>query len=148
MPSGDPTTADEHRQFFDTFVDIFDALVEIFERQEMTAQDYFGLLASAFSQMTLAFIPPKLDQVLVGSIERSRHPNLKAIFLLGATQKQFPDPAGQFRRADRRGPRCRRGRRVPDCPVLDAVADRPPVPGLHRLHAAVEVHVHQLPVRR
>ena len=90
--SGDLTTADEHRQFFDTFVDIFDALVEIFERQEMTTQDYFGLLASAFSQMTLAFIPPKLDQVLVGSIERSRHPNLKAIFLLGATQKQFPIP--------------------------------------------------------
>jgi ATP-dependent helicase/nuclease subunit B len=90
--SGALTSADEHRQFFDTFVDIFDALVEIFERQEMTAQDYFGLLASAFSQMTLAFIPPKLDQVLVGSIERSRHPNLKAIFLLGATQKQFPIP--------------------------------------------------------
>jgi ATP-dependent helicase/nuclease subunit B len=90
--SGDQTTADEHRQFFDTFVDVFDALVEIFERQEMTAQDYFGLLGSAFSQMTLAFIPPSLDQVLVGSIERSRHPNLKAIFLLGATQKQFPIP--------------------------------------------------------
>ncbi len=90
--SGDLTTADEHRQFFDTFVDIFDALVEIFERQEMTAQDYFGLLASAFAQMTLAFIPPKLDQVLVGSIERSRHPNLKAVFLLGATQRQFPIP--------------------------------------------------------
>jgi ATP-dependent helicase/nuclease subunit B len=90
--SGDLTTADEHRQFFDSFVDIFDALVEIFEREEMTARDYFGLLASAFSQMTLAFIPPSLDQVLVGSIERSRHPNLKAIFLLGATQKQFPIP--------------------------------------------------------
>ena len=90
--SGDLTTADEHRQFFDTFVDIFDALVEIFEREEMTARDYFSLLASAFSQMTLAFIPPNLDQVLVGSIERSRHPNLKAIFLLGATQKQFPIP--------------------------------------------------------
>ena len=90
--SGEPATADEHRQFFDAFVDIFDTLVEIFNGQEMAVQDYFGLLASAFSQMTLAFIPPKLDQVLVGSIERSRHPNLKAIFLLGATQKQFPIP--------------------------------------------------------
>ncbi len=84
--------AGEHRQFFDTFVDIFDALVEIFESREMTAPDYFGLLTLAFSQMTLAFIPPKLDQVLVGMIERSRHPSLKAIFLLGATQKQFPIP--------------------------------------------------------
>ena len=89
---GDPATADEHRQFFEAFVDIFDTLVEVFDRQEMTALDYFGLLGSAFSQMTLAFIPPKLDQVLVGSIERSRHPSLKAVFLLGATQKQFPIP--------------------------------------------------------
>jgi len=89
---GDPTAADEHRQFYDTFVDIFDALIEIFESGEMTAQDTFGLMTLAFSQMTLAFIPPKLDQVLVGMIERSRHPNLRAIFLLGATQKQFPTP--------------------------------------------------------
>ena len=89
---GDLTAADEHRQFFDTLIDVFDELAEVFTHEEMTAQDYFGILRSAFSQMTLAFIPPSLDQVLVGSIERSRHPNLKAIFLLGATQKQFPIP--------------------------------------------------------
>jgi len=89
---GDLSTADEHRQFFNTLIDVFDELAEVFTEEEMTAQDYFGILHSAFSQMTLAFIPPSLDQVLVGSIERSRHPNLKAIFLLGATQKQFPIP--------------------------------------------------------
>jgi ATP-dependent helicase/nuclease subunit B len=42
--------------------------------------------------MTLALIPPSLDQVLVGSIERSRHPDLKAVFVVGCTQKQFPVP--------------------------------------------------------
>ena len=42
--------------------------------------------------MTVALIPPALDQVLVGSIERSRHPDLKAVFLIGATQQQFPIP--------------------------------------------------------
>ncbi len=89
---GDLSTADEHRQFFDTLIDVFDELAEVFTHEEMTAQDYFGILHSAFSQMTLALIPPSLDQVLVGSIERSRHPSLKAIFLLGATQKQFPIP--------------------------------------------------------
>ena len=89
---GDLSAADEHRQFFDTLIDVFDELAEVFTHEEMTAQDYFGILHSAFSQMTLALIPPSLDQVLVGSIERSRHPSLKAIFLLGATQKQFPIP--------------------------------------------------------
>jgi ATP-dependent helicase/nuclease subunit B len=88
----DPATADEHRQFYNQFLDIFDELVEVFGGQKMKAEDYLAILHSAFSQMTLAFIPPALDQVLVGSIERSRHPDLRAVFLIGATQKQFPVP--------------------------------------------------------
>jgi ATP-dependent helicase/nuclease subunit B len=88
----DLATADEHRQFYNQFVDIFDELVEVFAGQKMPAVDYLSILHSAFSQMTLAFIPPALDQVLIGSIERSRHPDLRAVFLIGATQKQFPAP--------------------------------------------------------
>jgi ATP-dependent helicase/nuclease subunit B len=90
--AGDYTTVDEHRQFYDKLWNIFDELVEVFAGQQMTCEDYFAILSSAFSQMTLAFIPPTLDQVLVGSIERSRHPDLKAVFLIGATQRQFPVP--------------------------------------------------------
>ena len=88
----DLATADEHRQFYNQFVDIFDELVEVFTGQKMPVEDYLSILHSAFSQMTLAFIPPALDQVLIGSIERSRHPDLRAVFLIGATQKQFPAP--------------------------------------------------------
>ncbi|MHC4728302.1 MAG: PD-(D/E)XK nuclease family protein [Planctomycetota bacterium] len=84
--------ADEHQQFYNKLVDVFDELVEVFAGQTMTAEDFFVIINSAFSQLTLAFIPPTLDQVLVGSIERSRHPDLKAVFLIGATQRQFPVP--------------------------------------------------------
>ncbi len=83
---------DEHRQVYNKLVNIFDELVEVFTGQAMSPQDYLAIINSAFSQLTLAFIPPNLDQVLVGSIERSRHPDLKAAFLIGATQKQFPVP--------------------------------------------------------
>ncbi len=85
-------SADEHRQLFDRLVDIFDELVEAFEGTQLCCEDYLAILRCAFSQMTLAFIPPNLDQVLVGSIERSRHPDLKAVFLIGATERQFPTP--------------------------------------------------------
>jgi len=88
----DPAAVDEHQQFYNKFVDIFDELIEVFEGCAMTAEDYLAIVNSAFSQLTLAFIPPTLDQVLVGSIERSRHPDLKAVFLIGATQRQFPVP--------------------------------------------------------
>jgi ATP-dependent helicase/nuclease subunit B len=88
------SVADEHRQFYNKLVDIFDELVEVFAGRTMSAADFFAIINSAFSQLTLAFIPPTLDQVLVGSIERSRHPDLKAVFLIGATQRQFPVPVG------------------------------------------------------
>lgn len=88
----DYVAVDEHRQFYDKLLDIFDEFAEVFGGQEETVEDYFGIISSAFSQMMLAFIPPALDQVLVGSIERSRHPDLKAVFLIGATQKEFPVP--------------------------------------------------------
>ena len=90
--NGDYVTVDEHRQFYDKLLNIFDELVEVFASQQMNCEDYFAIINSAFSQLTLAFIPPALDEVLVGSIERSRHPDLKAVFLIGTTQKQFPSP--------------------------------------------------------
>jgi ATP-dependent helicase/nuclease subunit B len=88
----DHTAADEHRQVYDRLVNIFDELVEVFADEQISFDDLISIIDSAFSQLTLAFIPPTLDQVLVGAIERSRHPDLKAAFLIGATQKQFPAP--------------------------------------------------------
>jgi ATP-dependent helicase/nuclease subunit B len=82
----------EHRQLYTRLIDTFDELTEVFSRRPMRCEDYFAIINSAFSQLTLALIPPTLDEVLVGSIDRSRHPDLKAVFLIGATQKQFPSP--------------------------------------------------------
>ena len=92
MQKGDYAAADEHRQFYNRLIDIFDEMVEAFEGVSLGCEDYLAILRSAFSQITLAFIPPNLDQVLVGSIERSRHPDLKAVFLIGTTERQFPSP--------------------------------------------------------
>ncbi|MHC4864092.1 MAG: PD-(D/E)XK nuclease family protein [Planctomycetota bacterium] len=103
--AGDYSQVEEHRQLYDKLVTVFDEMVEVFAEQKLDLDDYLAVLNLAFSQLTLAFIPPTLDQVLVGSIERSRHPDLKAAFLVGATQRQFPVPvsaAGILTDDDRR----------------------------------------------
>jgi len=81
-----------HRQFYDKLVNLFDELDQIFGEDLMSVPDWTAILSTALSKMALKLIPPTLDQVLVGSIERSRHPDLKAVFLAGATQKHFPQP--------------------------------------------------------
>jgi len=92
LEKSDFATADEHRQLYARLIDVFDEMVEAFVDSPLSQSDYLAILRCAFSQMTLAFIPPNLDQVLVGSIERSRHPDLKAVFLIGTTERQFPSP--------------------------------------------------------
>ncbi|HEG42832.1 MAG TPA: hypothetical protein ENH94_02170, partial [Phycisphaerales bacterium] len=88
----EPEQEGEHLQFFDKFASMFDEMAEVFDGERMDAAKYADIIRSGLLEMTLAFIPPTLDQVLVGTIERSRHPDLKAVFLVGATQKQFPMP--------------------------------------------------------
>jgi ATP-dependent helicase/nuclease subunit B len=88
----DYAAVEEHQQFYSRLIDVFDEFCEVFAGRQMSCRDYLAIISSAFSQLMLAFIPPKLDQVLVGSIERSRHPDLKVVFLIGAAQKQFPVP--------------------------------------------------------
>jgi ATP-dependent helicase/nuclease subunit B len=81
-----------HQQFFAQFTQLMDDFVFIYKNASFSAKQYASIISSAFSDMTVALIPPAIDQVLVGSIERSRHPDLKAVFLIGATQQQFPIP--------------------------------------------------------
>ncbi len=82
----------QHQQFYDGLIDIFDQLNEIFAGLKLTPVEITAILKRAMHSMTLAFIPPTIDQVLVGSIDRSRHPNLKAVFLLDCSAKNFPSP--------------------------------------------------------
>jgi ATP-dependent helicase/nuclease subunit B len=81
-----------HRQLWDKLVQMFDELCAIYEDTQRPAEEYVRLLQSAFASMAIKLIPPALDQVLVGQIERSRHPDIRVLFLLGLTQNQFPVP--------------------------------------------------------
>ena len=89
---GDPGRADRHRQFWDWLTGVLDECRLVLGEYRASGAFFARVLCSAFSQMTLALIPPTLDQILVGAIERSRHPNVKVVFLMGTTQKQFPSP--------------------------------------------------------
>jgi len=93
-----------HRQMWQKLVQVFDELCIVYQNRRHPAAVYQQLLQSALSTLTVKLIPPTLDQVLIGQIERSRHPEIQVVFLLGATQKQFPAPLeseGFFSRDDR-----------------------------------------------
>ncbi|MGE5592833.1 MAG: helicase-exonuclease AddAB subunit AddB [Betaproteobacteria bacterium] len=88
--AGDVEGAREHQQVWNAVLDLLDEVVEALGEQATDASDFRELMEAGLQGMTLGLIPPALDQVIVGSVERSRHPALRAAFVLGATYDAFP----------------------------------------------------------
>ncbi len=87
---GDLDEAAEHEHVWTDIIRLLDQLVETLGDERMTGRQFRDVLESGLSEFTLGLVPATLDQVLVGSIERSRHPAIRAAFVLGFGDGQFP----------------------------------------------------------
>jgi ATP-dependent helicase/nuclease subunit B len=84
-----------HRRVWKKMQETFEELTDVFGDDAIPASEMTIILLDVFLSLTLKQIPPAADEVLIGSIERSRHPEIKVAFLPGATQKLFPVPLAQ-----------------------------------------------------
>ncbi len=87
---GDLDEAAEHTRVWEDFVGLLDEMVAALGEEPMTPGQFREVLESGLSEFTLGLVPATLDQVLVGTIERSRNPPVRAVFLLGFADGQFP----------------------------------------------------------
>lgn len=82
--------AEEHRQIWREIMSFLDDLAFAFSDVTLTIHEFTDALEAGLSGLTLGLVPPTVDQVLVGSIERSRHPDIKAAVILGFNDGVFP----------------------------------------------------------
>lgn len=87
---GDLDQAEEHRQVWRDTMSFLDDLASAFAGVKLTTGELADVLEAGLSGLTLGLVPPMVDQVLVGSIERSRHPDIEAAVLLGFNDGVFP----------------------------------------------------------
>ncbi|HSU65594.1 MAG TPA: PD-(D/E)XK nuclease family protein [Tepidisphaeraceae bacterium] len=80
----------EHEQVWTELVELFDQLVDLLGEQTMTPAEFQDVLEAGLDSFDLAIAPPTLDQVLVGQVDRTRTPPVKAAFVLGLNEGQFP----------------------------------------------------------
>lgn len=95
IDSGDPESAGEHEQVWNAIIDLLDEVVQVLGDKETTPDEFREIIEAGLENLTLGLIPPALDQVIVGSVDRSRHPPLKGAFLIGATYDAFPRRAAE-----------------------------------------------------
>ena len=63
-----------------------------FAGERMSVRDWLPILESGLANLTVGVIPPALDEVLVGAIDRARNPSLKYALILGVNESVFPSP--------------------------------------------------------
>lgn len=91
----------QHEQVWPKLLNVFEQLVEVGGKTQLTQTDFALVLAAGLEQLTFATVPPTLDAVQIGDITRSRHqlvPNfnrpttygIEHVFIIGANDGVLP----------------------------------------------------------
>lgn len=87
---GDLAEAQLQNQIWDAVIQVLDELVAGLGEEILDLSDFAMILTSGLENLKLGLIPPGYDQVLVGSLDRSRNPETAVLFLLGANEGILP----------------------------------------------------------
>ena len=80
----------EHSQVWSETIDLFDQIVELLGDERISLAGFQEVLEAGLDQFDLGLTPPTVDEVLVGEVDRTRTPQLKAVFVLGLNEGCFP----------------------------------------------------------
>ena len=87
---GEKAMEKEYNQIYGIVMDLPDKMVEILGNETVSRQEFRQLLETGLSQAKVALIPPSIDQVMVGDMERSRLKDIKALFFVGVNEGNIP----------------------------------------------------------
>ena len=80
----------EQEQVWDAVIQLFDEMVEMAGDEKMKLSVFRSTLEAGFETLKFAHVPPSMDHVIVGTIDRSRISGVKAGFLLGVNDGIWP----------------------------------------------------------
>ncbi len=81
-----------HSSVFDQMDSLLENLGLGFSNESLSLRDWLPILESGLVNLTVGVIPPVLDEVLIGAIDRARNPDLKLAIVLGVNETIFPAP--------------------------------------------------------
>lgn len=80
----------EHEQVWNAVIDLLDQYVEILGDEQVSVKAFATILEAGFESLHFSLIPPALDQVLIGDLEKSRLMEIKAGFVVGVNEGVLP----------------------------------------------------------
>ncbi len=87
--------AEETLQVWSLMMSVFSQLAEISGDEKFSARDFAALLKSGLSQMEVGVIPPTVDDILLGTVHRTRFGDVKAVLVIGANAGVLPQESSE-----------------------------------------------------
>ena len=86
----DKQLTEEYNQLWGIVCRLFDSLYETAGDTAMTIGEYVSLIKACAAKINMSRPPKVLDSVLFGDPERTRSKEVKAVFVMGASEGKFP----------------------------------------------------------
>ena len=87
---GNKAMEKEYNQIYAIVMELLDKMVEILGEENVTSQEFRQLLETGLGEAKVALIPPSMDQVMVGDMERTRLKDIRALFFVGVNEGNIP----------------------------------------------------------
>jgi len=83
----------EYAQVYRIVIELFEQFVELLGDERISIKEYCELLDAGLEEAKVGIIPPSMDQIVIGDVERSRIKDVKIVFLIGANDIYIPGNA-------------------------------------------------------
>jgi ATP-dependent helicase/nuclease subunit B len=91
--NGDRRLAKEYAQIYGIVMSLLDKVVKLLGDEKITVKEYKEILEAGFEETKVGIIPPSVDQIVVGDIERTRLKDIKVLFFSGINDGNIPKSA-------------------------------------------------------
>ncbi len=88
--AGELALEKEYAQVYRIVIEVLNQFVELLGNEHISLKEYCELLDAGLEQAKVGIIPPSIDQVIVGDVQRSRLQDVKVVFLVGANDAYIP----------------------------------------------------------
>ena len=88
--AGELALAKEYSQVYRIIIELFDKFVELLGEEPVGLNEYCKLLDAGLEEARVGVIPPSVDQVVAGDMQRTRLKDIRALFFLGANDSFLP----------------------------------------------------------
>ena len=93
--SGELDKVNEYSQIYGILIGLLDEAVDLLGEETVSRKEFEDILEAGFAEARVGIIPPGIDQVHVGDIERTRLNHIKVLFFLGLNDGWIPAREGK-----------------------------------------------------